>query len=72
MGLKRSDFDAMTVAAKVDCGAYGKVDECSGLAYRGPIDRQGRRVSGKNIRDRSNRVGSGHKLIDNHGFVEIV
>ena len=47
VGLKWAAFDAMTVAVAVEWGAYGKVNECSGLACRGRIGRSGARVCGR-------------------------
>ena len=49
MGLKPADFDAMTAAARDECGAYGKINECSGLTSRGQTEQNWPRVSGNKI-----------------------
>ena len=33
-GLKPADFDAMTAAAWIECGDFGKVNEHEGLGFR--------------------------------------
>ena len=49
VGLKPADFDAMTAAARIECGDCGKVNECEALGPRSlPAGREAR-ICGKTV-----------------------